>query len=88
MNYSQFGQDIFVLEVLGNNYAGSFVDIGCQRPYEISNSLSLEERGWKGVAIDIIDYSREWISRKTQFLCLDALQCDFYDIFHRGVTSF
>ena len=81
MRYSQFGQDIFVYTVLGQPNTGTFVDIGCQRPFEINNSLLLEEKGWHGIALDILDFSREWQERSTPFIQTDALTCDYSALF-------
>ncbi|MBT4521644.1 MAG: hypothetical protein HOC23_16720 [Halieaceae bacterium] len=81
MKYSQIGQDKFVLSVLGETHRGTFVDIGCHLPFEISNTLLLEEKGWTGVAIDIVDFSREWEERSTPFVQGNALECDYAQIF-------
>lgn len=80
--YSQVGQDVFVMKVFGEDYAGFFVDVGCQGPRLINNTLLLEEDGWEGVSFDIVDYSELWRMRQTHFVCTDALKCDFttYDI--------
>ena len=80
-SYSQAGQDIFVLSLFEKNYKGVFVDIGCQGPEIINNTLLLEENGWTGISFDIIDYSGEWQIRKTPFIVQDALICDYKKIF-------
>ncbi len=81
MKYSQIQQDQFVISVLNQPRTGTFVDIGCHRPFEISNTLLLEEKGWTGIAMDIVDYSHEWSARKTPFILANALDCEFSDIF-------
>ena len=53
---SQAGQDTFVYERLvkpTNNLSGTFLDIGCGEPYEISNSIALERLGWRGLLVDM-----------------------------------
>jgi hypothetical protein len=49
MSYSQFGQDLWVL-----NYfpTGIFIDVGFNDGIVISNTKLLEEKGWKGLGID------------------------------------
>jgi len=83
MTYSQCGQDIFVLSLLDRCKGGVFVDVGCQQPLEINNTFLLEERGWSGISLDIVDFSQEWSQRKTPFICADALTCDFNSLFAR-----
>lgn len=55
MGYSQASQDVFVDLVLNHPQQGYFVDVGagCDDPKTESNSLLFEERGWKGIAIDM-----------------------------------
>lgn len=49
MSYSQFGQDLWVLEYFST---GIFVDVGCNDGITISNTKLLEEKGWSGIGID------------------------------------
>jgi len=52
-NYSQCAQDLFVLSCLNGKIGGTFVELGCNEPYSISNSYLLESQfNWKGVSID------------------------------------
>jgi hypothetical protein len=76
-SYSQAGQDKWVLSLFEHGYKGTFLDIGCSKPKEINNTYLLELNGWDGVSIDLLDYSKEWQSRKTKFVQLDALTCDY-----------
>lgn len=75
--YSQVKQDRWVLSIFPRGYRGFFLDIGCNLPRTINNTLLLERRAWTGVAIDIIDYSRRWRRRKARFIRADAMTCDF-----------
>jgi hypothetical protein len=53
-NYSQANQDIFVLEVFDHKKNGTFLDLGCNDPTNISNTFLLEsEYGWNGSCYDI-----------------------------------
>jgi len=75
--YSQAGQDLWVLSLFPDGYRGTFIDIGCQLPDKINNTLLLEENGWDGISFDIIDYSKEWEMRSTRFICADARMIDY-----------
>jgi hypothetical protein len=77
-SYSQCGQDLFVLTLLGKN--GSFLDLGCYLPKKINNTYLLEENGWVGVSLDIEDYSKEWGSRRNKFLQTDCLSLNYRDL--------
>lgn len=81
MKYSQINQDIFVLNVLNHKLGGFFVDLGCQKPEIINNTLLLEKWGWSGISMDIKNYSEEWKIRNTPFLNMDALNTDYQQIF-------
>lgn len=53
-NHSQAAQDLFVLMCLNGKKNGSFLDLGCNDPIEISNTYLLESKfGWNGVGMDI-----------------------------------
>jgi hypothetical protein len=76
--YSQIGQDEWVLSLFDKYHKGFFLDVGCFKPQEISNTLLLEENGWDGLAFDIEDYSELWIAcRKTLFIQADTTKVDF-----------
>lgn len=51
MSFSQAGQDCFVYEVTGKSN-GTFLDIGCNHPWNISNTYGLEQIGWTGKLFD------------------------------------
>jgi FkbM family methyltransferase len=51
--YSQCGQDKWVLdELFKREGAGFFADIGAHDGRTFSNTLALEEKGWKGIAFE------------------------------------
>jgi hypothetical protein len=81
--YSQVGQDQFVLSFFNKNYKGTFLDVGCWMPDEINNTLRLEENEWYGISIDITNMSKEWKIRKTPFICMNALKCDYKKLFEK-----
>jgi len=88
-SYSQAKQDLFVLEVLKNKRNGSFLDIGCSHPINISNTFLLEsEFDWRGISIDIDNtFSQEWKQRKkSKFINEDALSLNYKNIL-KEITS-
>lgn len=50
--YSQYGQDVVVMELLGHPAHGVFVDIGANDGVSFSNSLLFEQQGWTGICIE------------------------------------
>jgi hypothetical protein len=84
--YSGGQQDIFVLSVFGTDSQGTFVDIGCKEPINHSNTALLEKYGWKGIGIDINDYSMEWKYQRpnSKFIHSDALKVDYKKVFEQN----
>ena len=62
--YGEVHQDAFVYEQCGRKNDGTFLDLGCWEPVHSSNSLALEQKGWKGVLVDVDPYytqmCRDW----------------------------
>jgi len=56
-SYSQVGQDLWVVETLPNVTNGTFIDIGCNHPTELSNTYALEQLGWRGWLVDTDEYA-------------------------------
>jgi len=52
ISFSQGGEDLALLGLLGNRQLGSYIDIGADHPSRFSNTRHLYDRGWKGVNID------------------------------------
>ena len=73
-NYSQAGQDLFVLSMLNGKRDGVFLDLGCNQPIVINNTYLLEsEFGWDGVAIDIDpEFFDLFVFRKCKTLIADC----------------
>ena len=59
---SQLGADEWILSKFPNKYKGFFVDIGAADGHVISNTLQLDSRNWKGIAIDA--FPRNFENRK------------------------
>jgi FkbM family methyltransferase len=61
--YSQHGEDYILSEMFKDQKDGFFVEIGCIDGKRFSNTLTFEERGWKGMCVeahsDYIDLLRK-----------------------------
>lgn len=51
--YSQWGEDKFILKYFMEKKNGTYLDIGCFNPFMYSNTCLLFQRGWNGINIDI-----------------------------------
>ena len=78
-NYSQTFQDMFVLSMLDGKTDGYYLEIGSADPYHGSNSALLEELGWSGLSLEILEKEvNEFIKhRKNPVVLCDATQYDF-----------
>jgi hypothetical protein len=88
-DYSQAGQDRFVMSLIKNPTSQPyFLDIGCHLPRHLNNTLLLEENGWFGLSLDILDFHKEWTVRKCPFIQADALTYDYKRILeHYGIND-
>jgi FkbM family methyltransferase len=50
--YSQHGEDILLDEIFKDKKQGFFIEVGCIDGKRFSNTLTFEERGWKGFCIE------------------------------------
>lgn len=50
--YSQHGEDALLDLVFGDQKEGFFVEVGCIDGRRFSNTLTFEERGWKGMCVE------------------------------------
>ncbi len=78
-NFSQAGQDLFVLSLLDGKRNGVFLDLGCNAPIEINNTYLLESVfGWSGLSIDIDEnYFDLYIFRNSKTLTADCTKLDW-----------
>jgi len=81
-NYSQAGQDLFVLSCLNGKQNGTFLDLGCYKPIDLNNTFLLEKDfGWQGVSVDIEkQYIDLYENRKCISIAQDCLTLDFNKI--------
>jgi hypothetical protein len=75
--YSQFGQDLFVLEVLRGMRGGFFLDSGAADGISYSNTLLLESLfGWRGICIEPNEHFFAALLKNRHCRCL---KCCLYD---------
>lgn len=78
-NFSQAGQDLFVLSMLDGKRDGLFLDLGCNEPININNTYLLESSyNWKGLSVDIEEgFFKLFVFRKTKTLCADCTNIEW-----------
>jgi len=89
-NYSQAGQDLFVLSALNGKRNGFYLEIGAQQPFYQNNTALLETKfDWEGVSIEILSNLCQMFSeqRKNKIICADATNIDYDELlssFNKG----
>lgn len=79
-NFSQAYQDLFVLSMLNGLYNGTYLEIGSNEPFQLSNTALLEQNyNWKGISIDIEPHMVNLFNdhRKNKAVCINALDVDY-----------
>jgi FkbM family methyltransferase len=51
-SYSQFGEDVQIVDFFGGDFVGTFLDVGANDGVRDSNTLLLEEYGWSGILVE------------------------------------
>ena len=86
-SYSFEMQDLATLKLFGKS-GKTFLDIGCGHPLKGNNTLLLEENGWKGICVDISDFSKEYTKeRSSTFYQVDATTDEFINIVRENYPS-
>ena len=57
VSYSMDKEDIVVEEYFKCKNEGFYVDVGCYHPLQRNNTMLLYQKGWRGINIDISDFS-------------------------------
>ena len=57
VSYSIDKEDIIVEEYFKCKNEGFYVDVGCYHPLQRNNTMLLYKKGWRGINIDISDFS-------------------------------
>ena len=78
-NYSEAYQDMFVLTLLNGKRNGTFLEIGAGSPFFGSNTVLLEQFGWRGHGFDINPLAVN-SDRKTPCVLMDALKVDYDEL--------
>lgn len=52
-NFSQEGEDLFLIDFFKNKTEGFYVDVGAFHPFRINNTYALYKKGFRGINIDI-----------------------------------
>ena len=52
-NFSQEGEDIFLIDFFKDRLNGFYIDVGAFHPYRINNTYLLYKKGFRGINIDI-----------------------------------
>jgi FkbM family methyltransferase len=74
---SQFGQDEFVIELLGRRRGGYFFDVGASNGLDSSNTLRLErEFGWRGLCVEANRRFFRQLERNRGCVCVNACLYD------------
>ena len=53
------GEDLVILKNVNEANNKFFVDVGCYHPVHLSNTFLLYKNGWRGINIDVSNYSIE-----------------------------
>lgn len=86
-NYSQAGQDLFVLSALNGKKEGFYLEIGSGPCVESSNTYLLEtEFDWKGVSLDLNTtyYNQHKQNRKHYIELVDGARINYLLLLARG----
>lgn len=84
MQYSQVGQDQFVLNMLNHKNNGVYVEIGAWHSSDISNTYLLEkDYGWTGVSFEIVQERVDEfnLNRINKCYAADATVFDYKSLF-------
>lgn len=78
-NYSQTYQDIFTLSMLNGKKNGKYFEIGAADPFHGSNTALLEEWGWTGTSLEILEHEviKFKEHRKNKIILCDATKFDY-----------
>ena len=88
-NYSQVGQDLFVLHMLDGKKNGTYLEVGSGRPFYGNNTFLLEELGWYGVGIELYEpfLNKHKFSRQHKVFGIDALTIDYNQFLNENFTT-
>jgi len=78
-NFSQAYQDMFTLSMLDGKRNGTYFEIGAADPFHGSNTALLEQFGWTGTSLEILEHEVEKFKthRKNEIILCDATKFDY-----------
>jgi hypothetical protein len=81
-NFSQTFQDMFTLTMLNGLKNGYYLEIGAADPYKGSNSALLEDLGWSGISLEILENEVDKFKkvRKNPVVLCNALEYDYSNL--------
>jgi FkbM family methyltransferase len=72
ISYSRNFEDVILQRVLADVKDGCYVDAGASHPVSDSNTYAFYEKGWRGIAIDAIDYGEAWREERIEDIFVNA----------------
>lgn len=95
LSYSQQGEDLTLLRLLGNKAEGFFVDVGAFHPIKYSNTYIFYNKGWRGINVEPNpDVQKEFKKHRPGDMTLNtavgssAAKLSYYKFNHPAVNSF
>ena len=81
-NFSQTFQDMFTLSMLDGLKNGTYLEIGAADPYKGSNTALLEDLGWSGISLEILENEVNKFRkvRKNPVVLCNALEYDYSNL--------
>jgi tetratricopeptide (TPR) repeat protein len=78
-NFSQTYQDMFTLSMLNGKRNGTYFEIGAADPFHGSNTALLEQFGWTGTSLEILEHEVEKFKkhRNNEIILCDATKFDY-----------
>ena len=53
LQYSRWGEDLFLIDYFKDTSNGRYIDIGAFHPFRGSNTYLLHKKGWRGINVDL-----------------------------------
>ena len=67
-SYSMDKEDLVIDKYFKNKNKGFYVDVGCYHPLQRNNIILLYQKGWRGINIDISDFSIKLLNKQVQIV--------------------
>lgn len=70
--YSQDGEDLILLELLPEE-RGTYVDVGANHPFKLSNTYSFYRKGWSGICVEPMPFLYSLLKKwRRKDICLNV----------------